>query len=76
MLKGEELRAPFACSRGSWRTSVGCDWSALFVGALRKQNKARYAMTDKNKKQEEVKYPEGEERLIPGGKRNEFTDFN
>jgi hypothetical protein len=31
---------------------------------------------DKNKKQEEVKYPEGEERLIPGGKRNEFTDFN
>jgi hypothetical protein len=30
---------------------------------------------DKNKKQEEVKYAEGEERLIWGEQRNEFAGF-
>jgi hypothetical protein len=32
-------------------------------------------MKKENEKQEEMKYPEGEERLILGGKRDEFTDF-
>jgi hypothetical protein len=28
-----------------------------------------------SKEKEEIRYPEGEERLIWGGKRNEFADF-
>jgi hypothetical protein len=32
-------------------------------------------VTDKNKEQEEVRYPEGEERIIIGGQRSEFSDF-